>query len=73
MQIMDVSSLYSPDACDIRGKKSTDKWTRTEYFENKKYLEAKGVRVVLVDMIHHPIEDSVTISNDMFSGNRYPE
>lgn len=70
---MDVSSLYSSDACDIRGKQSTDKWTRTEYFENKKYLESKGIRVVLVDMIDHPIEDSVIISNDIFSGNKYPE
>ena len=70
---MDVSSLYSPDACDIRGKKSTDKWTRTEYFENKKDLEAQGVKVVLVDMINHPVEWAVPISNEMFAGNHYPE
>ena len=70
---MDVSSLYSPDACDIRGKQSTDKWTRTEYFKNKKKLESEWIRVVLVDMINHPIEGAVPISNEMFSGNIYPK
>jgi hypothetical protein len=35
-------------------------------------LEAEGVRVVLVDMINHPVEWSVPISNEMFSGNLYP-
>jgi hypothetical protein len=70
---MDVSSLFSPNTCDIRGKQSKDKWTRTEYFANKKQLESQGTRVVLVDMINHPVEDSTPISNDMFFGNVYPE
>jgi hypothetical protein len=38
---MNIFNLFSPNACDIRGKKSTDKWTWTEYFENKKELEAQ--------------------------------
>ena len=70
--MMDISSLYSPDACDIRGKKSTDKRTRKEYFENKKKLEEQGVRVVLVDMINHPVEDAIPASNEIFTGNTYP-
>jgi hypothetical protein len=69
---MDISSLYSPDACDIRGKKSTDKWTWKGYFENKKALESQGIRVVLVDMINHPVEDAIPASNEIFTGNRYP-
>lgn len=70
---MDISSLYSPDACDIRGKMSKDKWTWCEYFENRKKLEAQGIRVVLVDMINHPIEDAIPASNEIFIGNIYPE
>lgn len=70
---MDISSLYSPNACDIRGKQSTDKWTWTEYFDNKKYLEAKWIPVVLVDMINHPIEGAIPISNEMFTWNQYPQ
>ncbi len=70
---MSVFDLFKKDACDIRGKKSTDKWTRTEYFTNKKELESQGINVVLVDMINHPIDWSVPISNEIFFGNQYPE
>lgn len=70
---MSVFDLFSPTACDIRGKKSTDRRTWTEYFEQKKNLEAQGVKVILVDMINHPVEGAVPISNDMFFGNQYPE
>jgi hypothetical protein len=70
---MSVFDLFSKDACDIRGKQSKDKWTRVEYFSNKKELEAQGKQVVLVDMINHPIEGSVSISNELFFGNKYPE
>jgi len=69
---MDISSLYSSDACDVRGKQSKDKWTWSEYFENKKKLEAQGIRVVLVDMINHPVEDAIPASNEIFTGNTYP-
>lgn len=53
---MDVFDLFSPEACDIRGKANKEKRTRNEYFENKKALEAQGIKVVLVDMINHPVE-----------------
>ena len=69
---MDIFSLFSPKACDIRGKKSTDKWSWTEYFENKARLEAENTKVILIDMINHPVEGSIPISNDIFYGNHYP-
>ena len=70
---MDVTSLYHENACDPRGMASTKKWTRTEYRKNRKLLESDGIQVVLVDMIRHPIEDAVEISNDLFFGNHYPD
>lgn len=44
-------------------------WTWHEYKEQKKIL---GDKLVLVDMIDHPILDSVLISEELFSG-KYPE
>lgn len=70
---MDVFDMYSQDACDIRGKQAKDKRTWTEYFENKKELEAKGGKVVLVDMINHPIENAIPISNELFFEEEHPE
>lgn len=70
---MDVFNLFSKDACDIRGKQSKDRRTRTEYFENKRILKSKGIKVVLVDMINHPIEDAVPISNSLFFEEQHPE
>lgn len=70
---MDINSLFSKDACDIRGKQSKDRRTRTEYFDNKKILKSKGIKVVLVDMINHPIEDAVPISNELFFQEQHPE
>jgi len=70
---MDVFNLYSQDACDIRGKQAKDKRTRTEYFENKKQLEEQGTKVVLVDMINHPIENAIPISNELFFDQEHPE
>lgn len=70
---MDVFNLFQKDACDIRGKQAKDKRTRTEYFENRKALEAEGKKVVLVDMINHPIEDAIPISNELFFNQEHPE
>jgi hypothetical protein len=36
---MDVKDLFSPNACDIRGMQSQNKWTWTEYFHHKQALE----------------------------------
>ena len=70
---MDVFKLFEKDACDIRGKFGSDKRTWQEYFTNKKELESQWVQVVLVDMIGHPVDGSITISNDLFMGWTYPE
>jgi hypothetical protein len=35
-------------------------------------LESKWVRVVLVDMINHPVEDAIPASNEIFTENKYP-
>ena len=70
---MDVKELFNPNACDPRGMASKSKRTRTEYFSYKKTLESDGIQVVLVDMINHPVEDAVAISNELFFGNQYPE
>lgn len=71
--IMDITTLFNPNACDPRGMASKSKRTRTEYFSYKKVLESDGIKVVLVDMINHPVEDAVPISNELFFGNQYPE
>jgi len=70
---MSVFDLFSPDACDIRGKQSKDTRTWTEYFIQKEVLKKQGIEVVLVDMIGHPVENAVAISNELFFGNLYPE
>ncbi len=69
---MNVFDLFDPNACDIRGRNS-DTRTWEEYFHNKKELTKKWVEIVLVDMISHPIENSVTISNEIFFDDIYPK
>lgn len=41
-----------------------DEWTQEEYLKNRRELEAKGVKVLLVDTVLSPIEgtESVTYS-----------
>lgn len=70
---MDVFGLFKKDACDVRGKFGSDKWTWKEYFAYKQQLEAEWIRVVLVDMIGHPVEWAVSISNELFFSGEYPE
>jgi hypothetical protein len=67
-----VFDLFDKQACDIRGKFGADSWTRAQYFSHAKELEAQGIQVVLVDMIGHPVEGSIPISNEIFFDNRYP-
>jgi len=69
---MDVSKMYDPNACSIFGGNSNQR-TRHEYFENRKKLEAQGIQVVLVDMVGHPVENAVPISNELFLSGKYPE
>lgn len=64
--------MYDPNACSIFGGGSKQ-WSWQEYKTNKAQLEAAGVQVVLVDMINHPVEDAVLISNELFMSGKYPE
>jgi len=71
---MDVNELFQKNACNIWARdKVKKKWSWDEYFEQKKKLEAEGKKVVLVDMINQPIEDSIPISNEIFFDWRYPD
>ncbi len=64
--------MFNPNACSIGGRDGATSWNWEQYFENKKSLESEGKDVVLVDMINHPVEGSVPISNELFSG-KYPD
>ena len=70
---MDVKELFNPNACDPRGMASKSKWTRTEYFQYKKTLDSEWIKVILVDMIWHPVEWAIEISNELFFWNQYPD
>ena len=65
---MDINGMYDPNACSIFGG-GAESWTWDEYFKKKEEL---GDKVVLVDMINHPVEDAVPISNEIFAG-KYPK
>jgi len=62
---MDINNMYDPNACSIFGGGATS-WTWDEYFKKKELL---GDKVILVDMINHPVEGSVKISNKLFAEN----
>jgi len=69
---MDIFELFDPNTCDIRWAWS-DTWTWNDYFHNKQEFSKKWINIVLVDMINHPIEDSIPISNEIFFDNIYPK
>ena len=65
-----ITESYNPNACSIWWKNNwLESWSWDEYRENKKKL---GDKIILVDMINHPIENSVTISNELFDPNNKP-
>lgn len=65
-----VFDMFTKDACNIFGRNNgLESWTWEEYQSKKKEL---GDSLVLVDMIRHPVKDSVTLSDDLFSG-KYPD
>lgn len=69
---MNVFDLFDPAACDIRWRWS-DMRTWEEYSHNQQELTKKWIDIVLVDMINHPVENAIPISNEMFFENQYPE
>lgn len=67
---MNIGEMFDPNACNIAGKKNTAyAWTWDEY---KKQKESLWDKLVLVDMIKHPVLDSVSISEEMFA-DTYPD
>ncbi|MDD5212865.1 MAG: hypothetical protein PHG82_00345 [Candidatus Gracilibacteria bacterium] len=67
---MGIFDMFDSNACSIQGRNNgLEAWTWDEYDEKKKEL---GEKVVLVDMINHPVAGSVVISDKLFSGI-YPE
>lgn len=68
---MDILKLFNKKTCSIQGGGS-EKWSWVEYYQKRKELEKQSIPVVLVDMIDHPVENSVPISNELFD-NKYPD
>ena len=67
---MPFLDLFDKNACNIFGRNNgLESWTWDEYHAKKTEL---GDRLVLVDMIGHPVEGSVSISERMFEG-AYPD
>lgn len=69
---MDINELYDPNACSILGWWSTQR-TRYQYFENKTKLEKDWVKILLVDMVNHPLENSVPATNELFFDQKHPD
>lgn len=50
-----------------------DEWTQKEFLQNKKRLEAKGIKVVLIDTILSPIDGADTIVYNPYELKNEPE
>lgn len=48
-------------------------WTQKEFLQNKKKLEADGIRVVLIDTILSPIEGTNTVVYNPYELKNEPE
>lgn len=51
---------------------SKSEWTQIELFKNKKELEKKGIKVILIDTILKPIDGIETIIYNPYEMNLYP-
>lgn len=40
---------------------NVDEWTQAEYLTNRRVLEAKGIKVLLIDTISNPIDGAETV------------
>lgn len=50
-----------------------NEWTQKEFLQNKKELEAKGVKVLLIDTILSPIEKADTVLYNPYELQNEPE
>jgi len=65
-----IVESYDPNACNISGMNNgMESWSWEQYRTQK---EKFGDQIVLVDMINHPVEDSVTITNELFDPSNKP-
>ncbi|MDQ1338068.1 MAG: hypothetical protein QG617_1035 [Campylobacterota bacterium] len=53
--------------------KFPDEWTQKEFLQNKKRLEAEGIKVVLIDTILSPIDGADTIVYNPYELKNEPE
>jgi hypothetical protein len=66
-----ITDKITANACNIFWRNNwLESWSWDEYNEKKKVLWDS---IVLVDMINHPLPDSVAISNELFDPSNKPE
>ena len=66
-----ITDSYDPNACMIGWRNNwLESWSWDKYHKQKEKLWDK---LVLVDMIWHPVKDSVPISNELFQPWNKPE
>jgi hypothetical protein len=53
--------------------KFPSEWTQKEFLQNKKRLEANGIKVLLIDTILSPIENADTVVYNPYELNKEPE
>lgn len=65
-----VFDLFDKNACSIGGiNNGLESWTWKKYYKQKEILWDK---IVLVDMIDHPVDKSIPLSDELFAG-KYPD
>ena len=52
---------------------SKDEWTQKEFLQNKRELEKKGIKVILIDTILKPIDHIETMVYNPFLMQQFPE
>lgn len=51
----------------------TLEWSQIEYLQNKKRLQEKGIKTILIDTINSPIEGAETILYNPYELRTYPK
>ena len=52
--------------------KFPSEWTQKEFLQNKKRLEAEGIKILLIDTILSPIENADTVVYNPYELNKEP-
>jgi hypothetical protein len=65
-----ITESYNKNACSIWWMNNwLESWTWKEY---RKQKEKFWDQIILVDMINHPLPNSVTITNELFDSSNKP-